>query len=291
MALEKMLNWSFANEVSMIDLTRDDFIRYADFIAKPDPRWCTPGVQARFISDAQHEFRDWAINPAWLPFKLSRTSGSENEIEKNVWKREIRIVTQFLNYYLQDVGANRPNVAKAPLPHLVFKQSTAREVLSDAEMTWVIRNLERLMTSHDFQSTEMYLTIARYSSQQMERVIGSSTRPGRLNQFILDEDGRWLERKTDGRGWRRLSTAFDEVFNRYLNYLNIDSHGLLPSIPIFPGDNSKGAIGLKGLRNILNSTRETLGQLADASSSPEIRGAAKKFRELSTSLARSSWKT
>ncbi|ESW36709.1 hypothetical protein ACI2OW_03915 [Pseudomonas shirazica] len=100
----------------MIDLTRDDFIRYADFIAKPDPRWCTPGVQARFISDAQHEFRDWAINPAWLPFKLSRTSGSENEIEKNVWKREIRIVTQFLNYYLQDVGANRPNVAKAPLP-------------------------------------------------------------------------------------------------------------------------------------------------------------------------------
>ena len=67
-------------------------------------------------------------------------------------------------------------------------------------------------------------------------------------------------------------TAFDEVFNRYLSYLNIDSHGLLPSTPIFPGDNSKGAIGLKGLRNILNPTRETLGQLADASRSPEIRG-------------------
>jgi hypothetical protein len=101
----------------------------------------------------------------------------------------------------------------APLSHLVFKQSTAREVLSDAEMTWVIRNLERLMTSHDFQSTEMYLTIARYSSQQMDRVIGSSTRLGRLDQFILDEDRRWLERKTDGQGWRRLSIAFDEVFN------------------------------------------------------------------------------
>jgi hypothetical protein len=119
------------------------------------------------------------------------------------------------------------------------------------------------MTSHDFQSTEMYLTIARYSSQQMDRVIGSSTRLGRLDQFILDEDRRWLERKTDGQGWRRLSTAFDEVFNRYLNYL---SHGLLPSTPIFPGDNSKGAIGLQGLGNILNSTRETLGQLAFESS-------------------------
>lgn len=280
MALEKMLNWSFANEVSMIDWTREDFVRYADFVAKPDPSWCATSRQARFIPSVQRGFRDWVINPDWLPFDASRAAGAENEIDGNVWKREIRIVTQFLNYYLKDVGTNRLNVAKAPLSHLLLKHPTAREIISDVEMTWIIRNLERLLPSSDFQSIELCLTIARYSSQRLDRVIGSSTNPGHLDQFVLDESGRWLERNADGVGWKRLSVEFDEVFTRYLHYHNIDGSHLLPALPIFPVENARGALGLKKLGVILAGSRETLGQLADASNSAEIRGAARKFRGL-----------
>ncbi|MCX2708223.1 MULTISPECIES: integrase [Pseudomonas] len=286
MSLEKMLNWSFANELSLFEWTRDEFEHYADFIAKPDESWCTSSRQPRFIPDAQRDFRAWAINPAWLPFDESRITGSENEIEENIWKREIRIVSQFLNFYLQDVGASRLNVANAPLAHLVFKQPETRETITDAEMTWILRNLKRLLSSHDFQAIEMGLIIARYSSQPLGRVIGSATSPGRLDQFIIDESGRWFERKTGAVGWKKMPRKFDQVFNRYLQYLNIDKRCLLPPSPIFPTDNSKGAIGLKGLRKILVRAREALGNLASASNSPAIRQASHKFRGLTVALVR-----
>ena len=111
-------------------------------------------------------------------------------------------------------------------------------------------------------------------------MIGSSTNPGHLDQFVLDESGRWLERNADGVGWKRLSVEFDEVFTRYLHYHNIDGSHLLPALPIFPVENARGALGLKKLGVILAGSRETLGQLADASNSAEIRGAARKFRGL-----------
>ncbi|MCE0877233.1 hypothetical protein LU640_28105, partial [Pseudomonas monteilii] len=62
--------------------------------------------------------------------------------------------------------------------------------------------------------------------------------------------------------------------------------GLLPPSPIFPTDNSKGAIGLKGLWKILVRARETLGNLADASNSPDIRQASHKFRGLTVAHVR-----
>lgn len=178
------------------------------------------------------------------------------------------------------------NVANAPLAHLVFKQPETRETITDAEMTWILRNLKRLLSSHDFQAIEMGLIIARYSSQPLGRVIGSATSPGRLDQFIIDESGRWFERKTGAVGWKMMPRKFDQVFNRYLQYLNIDKRCLLPPSPIFPTDNSKGAIGLKGLRKILVRAREALGNLASASNSPAIRQASHKFRGLTVALVR-----
>lgn len=50
--LEKMLNWSFANEISLLGWTRPDYERYADFIANPDASWAIPGNQARFIPNS-----------------------------------------------------------------------------------------------------------------------------------------------------------------------------------------------------------------------------------------------
>lgn len=87
-------------------------------------------------------------------------------------------------------------------------------------------------------------------------MIGSSTNPGRLDQFVLDESGRWLERNADGVKWKRLSVEFDEVFTRYLHYHNIDSSHLLPALPIFPVENARG--GLKKLEVILAGAAEAL---------------------------------
>lgn len=132
----------------MIDWTREDFVRYADFVAKPDPSWCATSRQARFIPSVQRGFRDWVINPDWLPFDASRAAGAENEIDGNVWKREIRIVTQFLNYYLKDVGTNRLNVAKAPLSHLLLKHPTAREIISDVAIADMIKQVQRYVPGY-----------------------------------------------------------------------------------------------------------------------------------------------
>lgn len=60
---------------------------------------------------------------------------SSEGIEKNVWKREIRCVTQFMDFYLKDVSAKRDNMASEKLESLVFRTSEARATISD-EVMW-----------------------------------------------------------------------------------------------------------------------------------------------------------
>jgi len=79
-------------------------------------------------------FRDWPINPNWKLFQSDRAAESSNEIDENVWKREIRCVTQFMDFYLKDVSANRENVASEKLESLVFKVPVSRGSISDEVM-------------------------------------------------------------------------------------------------------------------------------------------------------------
>ncbi|WP_224788196.1 hypothetical protein [Pseudomonas fluorescens] len=121
-----MINWSFANNLSLLDWTRADYESYADFIRSPADDWAIAGKQPRFIVSPGMDYRDWPINPHWKLFQRARAADSSSEIDKNVWKREIRCVTQFLDFYLKDVGSTRRNVASGKLESLVFKASQAR---------------------------------------------------------------------------------------------------------------------------------------------------------------------
>ncbi|GGU51335.1 hypothetical protein GCM10009504_04930 [Pseudomonas laurentiana] len=81
----------------------------------------TPGrfsTKPRFLANPATDFRDWPINPNWRIFQGNRAADSSEGIEKNVWKREIRCVTQFMDFYLKDVSAKRDNVASEKLESL-----------------------------------------------------------------------------------------------------------------------------------------------------------------------------
>jgi len=222
MGLEKMLNWSFAHGLSLVD-------------------------------------------------------------EKNVWKREIRCATQFLDFYLKDTSASRENVAAQPLADLAFKQPKAIGFLTDAELEWVLKSLPNFIGVHEFRIIEMYLIMARYSGRRLWSVMGNARSPGLLDQFNRRSDGRWVELRSAKDGWLPLSPHFDEVFGRYLRYLNIDPLHPLPSIPIFPKDD-RSSYYPKALGRILVSIRDALADSAAGSDDPEISSASEKIRGLTVML-------
>lgn len=265
MGLEKMLNWSFAHGLS------------------PPKAWIVSGKQARFVQEPSVAFEDWPINPIWRPFTDSRTIGDDGEIEKNVWKREVRCAMQFLDFYLKDTSASRQNVAAQPLPNLAFKQPKAIGFLTDAQLDWVLKSLPNFMGVHEFRIIEMYPIMARYSGRQLWSVMGNARAPGHLDQFNRRSDGRWVELRSAKDGWVPLSPHFDEVFGPYLRYLNIDPLHPLPSIPIFPKDD-RSSYHPKTLGRILVSIRDALADSAAGSDDPEISSASEKIRGLTVML-------
>lgn len=281
--LEKMLNWSFAHGVSLIDWRRTDFENYAEFVVNPPKAWTVTGSQLRYVPEPGVEYEHWSINSVWRPFLDSRSVGDDGEIEKNVWKREIRCATQFLDFYLKDSSATRENVAAKALPELSFKKPTAVGFLTDTELEWVLRSLPNFMGVHEYRIIEMYLVIARYSGRQLWSIMGNARAPGHLDQFHRRADGRWVEFRSAKDGWCPLSPHFDKVFERYLHYLNIDHLHPLPSIPIFPKDNAH-SFNSKALGRILVSVRNTLADSAAGSADPEISGASEKIRGLTFML-------
>lgn len=283
MGLEKMLNWSFAHGLSLVDWRRNDFENYAEFVLNPPKAWTVYGQQARFVQEPGVAFEGWSINPIWRPFLDSRSIGDDGEIEKNVWKREIRCATQFLDFYLKDTSASRENVAAQPLADLAFKQPKAIGFLTDAELEWVLKSLPNFLGMHEFRIIEMYLIMARYSGRRLWSVMGTARSPSHLDQFNRRSDGRWVELRSAKDGWLPLTPHFDKVFDRYLSYLNIDPLHPLPSIPIFPKDD-RSSYNPKALGRILVSIRDALADSAAGSDDPEISSASEKIRGLTVML-------
>ncbi|RML35355.1 Integrase protein [Pseudomonas savastanoi pv. glycinea] len=283
--LEKMLNWSFANEVCLLDWTHEDFDDYSEFIQNPPPDWEAPGKQTRYLGTPAKDFKDWAINPNWKLFQRNHNSEPSGAIDKNVWKREIRCVKQFLDFYLKDVRATRKNVADRTPETLVFKEPEPRATITDETMTWMLSALPRLpLSAHDVQVVSMYLVIARHSVRPMWQVLGNLSAPGRIDQFSRNDQGVWQEphRKTG------LPTAlppeFGRAFERYLNYLNIDPGLPLPGSILFSKENSSDALVIKGLWRMILQIREGLADLAQASNSPNIVRAADDIRSLTAAM-------
>lgn len=191
--LEKMLNWSFANNLSLLDWTDADFRDYVGFVQTPDSDWASPSIQPRFLVSPGKDYHDYPINPEWKLFHTARASKSSDAIDRNVWKREIRSVTQFMDFYLKDVSAMRPNVSAAKLDWLSFKEPQARGSISDVVMEWIFETLPNLLSPHNSHLIEMYLTIARHTVRPMWQVLGTASSPGRIDQFMRNERGNWLE--------------------------------------------------------------------------------------------------
>lgn len=286
--LEKMLNWSFANNLSLLDWTDADFKNYAGFIQTPDSAWASRSVQPRFLVSPGKDYHDYPINPDWKLFQSARAANSSDAIDRNVWKREIRSVTQFMDFYLKDVSATRPNVAAAKLNWLSFKEQQARGTISDGVMEWIFETLPNLLTPHNSLLIEMYLTIARHTVRPMWQVLGTPSSPGRIDQFIRNEQGNWLESHPKKGSAVTLPPAFCRTFDRYLVYLNIDASQPLPALSLFPREDLPGAHDLKGLWVITCSIRESLADMALASDKQDIVEAAGEIRRLTAALV-SNW--
>lgn len=318
-ALEKMLSWSFANGRSLLNWTREDFEQYARFIINPSRDWVISSVQQRFLAAPDLDYKDWPINPAWRLFQggrgidsaggqdlaYSRGKGDKpdklreleelakqavdsgtplptttQEIDQNIWKREIRRVKLFLDFYLKDVKANRPNVAAAKLDFLALKAPKPLAVISDIELRWIIQELPNLLSTHERHIFEMYLIIGRYTNQPMHIVIGTTVNPGRIDQFSRRSDGRWLGYHATQERYAPVSLEFDETFRNYLHYLNIDEKSPLPATALFPSKDQMSAYDRKKLWVITSRVREQLADVARAANDPAISAAADKFREL-----------
>lgn len=86
-----MLNWSFANNLSLLDWTDADFRDYVGFIQSPGSDWASPSIQPRFLVSPGKDYHDYPINPEWKLFHSTRASKSSDAIDRNVWKREITL--------------------------------------------------------------------------------------------------------------------------------------------------------------------------------------------------------
>lgn len=283
--LEKMLNWSFANDRCLLDWTRADFEDYAAFILNPTSAWVALSKQTRFLGSAAMDFRDWPINPNWALFQGNRGASSDGdsseEIDKNVWKREILCVKQFMDFYLKDVDASRANVALKTPKSLVFKRPEALGTISDEVLEWMLKTILDLSISpHIARLMQMYLSIARYSVRPMWQVLGSPSNPGRIDQFTRDGHGTWLEPHPKTASPVPLPSAFGQAFDRYLIYLNIDPGQPLPASYLFPNEHSTSGHDLRSLWRMMCSIRVSLADRAKASDNPNIAQAADDIRRL-----------
>jgi len=189
-----------------------------------------------------------------------------------------------MDFYLKDVSAMRPNVAAAKLDWLSFNAPQARGSISDVVMDWIFETLPNLLSPHNSHLIKMYLTIARHTVRPMWQVLGTASSPGRVDQFIRNERGNWLENHPRNGSAVPLPLAFSRTFDRYLVYPNIDASQPLPALSLFPRENSLGVYDLKGLWVITCSIRHDLADMALASDNPDIVEAASEIRRLTTAL-------
>lgn len=287
--LEKMLNWSFANNRCLLDWTREDFEDYSAFILSPTRAWVSPGKQTRFLGSPAMDFLDWPINTNWTLFQGTRGANpdddSSQEIDKNVWKREILCVKQFMDFYLKDVGIGRANVALKTPRSLLFKRPEPRGTISDEVLEWMFKTIPDLTISlHIAHLIGMYLAISRYSVRPLWQVLGNPSNPGRIDQFTRNQHGAWLEPPPKTGIPVPLPSAFAKTFDRYLNYLNIDANQPLPASYLFPNEQSTGAHDLRSLWRMICSIRESLADRAKASDSTNIALAADDIRRLTANM-------
>ena len=82
--LEKMLNWGFANNLSLLDWTDIDFKAFVGFIQTPDSNWASPSKQPRFLVSPGKDYCDYPINPHWRLFQIARAASSSDTLDKYV---------------------------------------------------------------------------------------------------------------------------------------------------------------------------------------------------------------
>lgn len=283
-ALEKMLHWSFANELCLLDWTRSNFEKYCKFLRHPPRNWTTDSTQPRFLGEPAKEFRDWTINPDWALFKV-KSAGSDPEIERNVTQQEVQCVRQFLAFYLRDVSATRENVADQRPESLEFSALTDRSLISDKVLNWMLKTIESLdLSIHTVQIISMYLMIARHSLRPMWVVLGNGTSPGRIDQFKRSSNGIWQEPHPKIGSFRPLPHVFGQAFERYLNYMNIDAMQPLPALSLFPKEHSFATLDMRALASVLRPVREKLADAAKTSGDPKISKMASQIRCLTPGM-------
>ncbi|CEL29306.1 hypothetical protein [Pseudomonas fluorescens] len=267
--LERLLNWSFSQGFSLLDLDSNGLLQYASFFCNPLPDWCAPKACSKFLADPLDRYQNWMINPDWRPFlSLPRDASRQLGLAQAV-------LNKFYDFYYHEISSSRP------VPTLKGKSLHSKNSpkLTDYEMDWYLRNLQDLPYGESYKiSTLVYFALARSSRRTRRQLVGTSSNPGLLNQFSKNSDGKWGELLPRGE-FRVLGDEFTLMFERYLKHLGLDSEMPIPPHRLFAtSPDSKFA----------RKCRVELVSMALASEDVQIREAANKFRLLTFSSMRRS---
>ncbi|VVO64185.1 hypothetical protein PS900_00962 [Pseudomonas fluorescens] len=270
--LERLLNWCFSKGLSLLDLQAQDLCRYVEFFRSPSADWCAPAVCLKFLPNPLEPYGNWMMNPSWRPF-LS----SPRDVSCQLGLAQV-VINRFYDFYFQDVSIPQ---AGSVLGGLWAQPKRHFSKLSEYELDWYMKSLAALPYGEDYkQLTLMYFAVARFSLQSRRQVIGSQSSPGLLSQFSKGANGVWLEMLPQGE-MRALDPKFSDIFELYLKHLDVDAGRPLQPSKLF-STSPEGKFARK--------CRLQLVEMAADSSDPVIRNAVEKFRTLTFSSIRKSFR-
>ncbi|MFJ2689169.1 hypothetical protein [Pseudomonas sp. NPDC087336] len=268
--LERLLNWSFSQGLSLLDLASIHLHRYAVFFCNPQIDWCAPAACSKFNANPLQPYENWQINAEWRPFLSSPRDASCQLGFAQV------VINKFFDFYYRDVSITQ---ADSVLKGFWAQPSQSFDKLTAYEMDWYLSHLEKLPYGEKHKLiTLVYFSLARSSRQSRRRLIGSSSSPALLNQYSKNSDGEWVEMLSSGES-RVLGGQFAHFFGRYLKHIDLDPEKPLPPHMLFT-TSPEGKFARK--------CRSELVKIAHDSEDPEIREAVSKFQILTFSTLRKS---
>lgn len=268
--LERLLNWCFSRQLSLLDLTSDDLYQYASFFCAPSTDWCVPASRPKFNPEPLVPYANWKLNGDWRPFlSAARDTSSQLGMAQVV-------INRFFSFFYREVSN------PSPAPSLCgFCRDTKQKShkLTEFEIDWYMASLGALPFGERYKHIILvWYALARWSKQPPRRLMGYPSSPGLLNQFHKGANGLWVESLLSGEA-REMDVQFSIFFDSYLRHLDLDPDQHLPPVKLF--DTSPDGKFARKCRGILV-------QMARNSEDSNVRIAAEKFQNLTFSLLRKS---